>query len=144
MKKLILVVTIVFLSIVSSSAANKHEANPINIAVILSEKNDPATMASVCEFYGYKVQTSQDGYIVYYHPNGSIIRYSFSIADDGRQYATIEVKSNMSSKEQDKILKDFRFQKIGDTYERPSFAHTTRCSSLHGLLRLSNLPKIKK
>ena len=144
MKKLILVFTIVFLNILLASAANKLEANPINIAVILSEKNDSATMASVCEFYGYQAQPSQDGYIDYHHLNGSIIRYSFSTADDGHKYATIEVISNISSKEQDKILNDFRFRKTGDTYERPAFTHTTRCSTLHGLLRFSNHPKIKK
>lgn len=136
--------SLIFISPLYVSAANKLEANPINIAVILSEKNDSATMASVCEFYGYQVQTSQDGYTVYHHPNGSIIRYAFSTADDGRQYATIEVKSKMSSKEQDKILKDFRFRKSSNVYERPSFTHMTRCALTQGYLRFSNHPKSKK
>lgn len=136
--------SLIFISPLFASAANKHEANPINLAVILTEKNDSATIASICEFYGYQTQPSQDGYNVYHHPNGSIIRYTVKPADDGRQYSTIEVKSKISSKEQDEILKKLRFQKTGNTYERPSFTHLTRCSQSQGLLRFSNHPKTKK
>ena len=136
--------SLIFISPLHASAANKLEANPINLAVILTEKNDSATIASICEFYGYQTQPSQDGYTVYQHPNGSIIRYNFTHADDGRKYATIEVKSKISSKEQDEILKNLRFQKAGNVYERPSITHQTRCSQSQGLLRFSNHPKSKK
>lgn len=136
--------SLIFISPLSAYAVNKHEANPINLALILTEKNDSATIASICEYYGYQVQPSQDGYTVYQHPNGSIIRYNFTQAEDGRQYSTIEVKSNISSREQDEILKDLRFQKTGNTYERPSFTHLTCCASNQGYLKFSNHPKSKK
>ena len=136
--------SLILISPLSANAANKHEANPINLAVILTEKNDSATIASICEFYGYQAQSSQDGYTVYQHPNGSIIRYTFTPADDGRQYATIEVKSKISSREQEEIFKDLRFQKTGTAYERPFFTHLTRCSQSQGFLRFSNHPKSKK
>ena len=145
--RLYLIISLLSLFLISPfnvGAANKHEANPINLAVILTEKNDSATIASVCEFYGYQPQPSKDGYTVYHHPNGSIVRYAFTPAEDGRQYATIEVKSKISSKEQDEILKGLRFQKTGNTYERPSITHLTHCSSSQGYLRLTNRPKSKK
>ena len=136
--------SLIFISPLQASAANKHEANPITLAVILTEKNDSATMASICEFYGYQPQPSQDGFTVFYHPNGSIIRYTFTPAEDGRQYSTIEVKSTISSKEMDKILSDLRFQQTGNVYSRQSFTHQTRCSYMQGYLRFSNHPKPKK
>ncbi|MDE5757485.1 MAG: hypothetical protein K2H85_02615 [Allobaculum sp.] len=144
MKKLTIILTLLILSLLPSVAANKHEANPINLAVILTEKNDSATMASVCEFYGYQAQPSQDGYTVYHHPNGSIIRFTFTPAEDGRRYATIEVKSTISSKEMDEILGDLRFQQTGNVYSRQSFTHLTRCSYMQEYLHFSNHPKPKK
>ena len=142
---IISLLSLIFISPFNVEAASKHEANPINLAVILTEKNDSATIASVCEFYGYKAQPSQDGYTVYHHPtNSSIIRFVFTPAEDGRQYATIEVKSKISSKEQEEILKDIRFQKTGNSYERSSITHLTRCIFSQEFLCFSNHPKSKK
>ncbi|MDE6742074.1 MAG: hypothetical protein K2J58_07065 [Muribaculaceae bacterium] len=122
----------------------KIEANPINVAVMLTEQLDSASIAATCEYYGYINQPSQDGYVTFKHPNGSIIRYSFTIADNGKQYPTIEVKSKGTQKEKDQRLQELNFNKNGNTYERRSIGYTTRCTSApQGFLRLSNHPKEK-
>lgn len=122
----------------------KIEANPINVAVMLTEQLDSADMAATCEYYGYINQPSQDGYVTFKHPNGSIIRYNFAIADNGKQYPTVEVKSKGTQKEKDKLLQELNFKKNGNVTERRSIGFITRCTTApQGYLRLSNHPKEK-
>lgn len=134
--------SLIFLHALPASAVKKFDVNPINLAVILTEQPDSARIADVCEYYGYINQPSQDGYEVYLHPNGSIIRYMYIDGEDGKRYPTIEVKSNTTKKEKDHILKQLNFKQRGSSYERTSIGYQTRCSSATGgYLRFSNHPK---
>ena len=122
----------------------KIEANPINVAVMLTEQLDSAAAAATCQYYGYVNQPSQDGMTVYKHPNGSIIRYSFTIADNGKQYPTVEVKTKGTQKEKDKILESLNFKKNGNVNERRSIGFITHCTSApQDFLRLKTIPKSK-
>ena len=122
----------------------KFNPNPINVAVLLTEQLDSASMASTCEYYGYINQPSQDRYVTFKHPNGSIIRYNFTIADNGKLYPTVEVKSKGTQKDKDQRLQELNFKKNGNTYERRSIGYITRCASApQDFLRLSNHPKEK-
>ncbi len=125
----------------------KIEANPINVAVSLTERTDSATIASICEYYGYIKQPSQDDYTVYKHSNGSIIRYSFNKGDyvGKNEYPSIEVKSKGTQKEKDEILKNLNFQKSGNSYERRGMSSTIHCSNgVHGFLIIQQSTKTKK
>lgn len=144
MKKLTLIHALLLLTILPIHAVRKVEANAINVAVMLTEQVDTDAIASTCEYYGYERQPSQDGYNVYKHPNGSIIRYTFTTAENGKEYPTIEVKSKGNQKDNDELLQGLNFQKSGNSYERKSIGHRTRCtSSSQGSLCFSNYPKIK-
>ena len=127
------------------AATLKIEANPINVAAILTELPSFSALASTCEYYGYIQQSPQDGYIVYEHPNGSVIRYSFNEADNGKSYSTVEITSNISQKEKDQILQEnLNFQKVGNAYERRSVGYTTRCTNgHHGALIFQQRPNPK-
>lgn len=121
----------------------KIDANPINVAVTLVEKTDTAKIASTCEYYGYTRQLLQEGYNVFTHSNGSIIRYKLS--DKDQTYPIVEVKSKASPKEREQILKNLNFQKNGNAYERKSIGYITRCSfSSHGFLILTSQSKPKE
>ena len=149
----ILFLLLLLFSILAIGAVNKFdvhpvkqfEANPINVAVMLTERPDSASLASICEYYGYVLQTPQDGYTVYKHPKGFIIRYSFQEANNGKEYSTVEVISKASQKEKDKILHDLHFQKIGDDLGRQSVGYTIRCThGTKGSLIFQQQPKPKK
>ena len=114
MKKIILIFAIILFSILPSSAIKKIEANPINIAYMLAQDTDSASMAKTCEYYGYTRQSTQDGYTVFKHTNGSVIRYSLN---KDSNYPYVEVKSKSSSRDTDAILSDLGFQKQGNDYE---------------------------
>lgn len=123
----------------------KIEANPINVAVMLTEQLDSASTAATCEYYGYVNQPSQDGFSVFKHPNGSIIRFTFTTADNGKQYPTVEVKSKGTQKENDKILESLNFKKNGNVSERRSIGFTTQCATAsQGFIRLQAIPKSKQ
>ena len=150
MRKLTLILTLLFFTLLPLSAESKFEvmpvkkieANPINVAVMLTEQLDSASTAATCEYYGYINQPSQGDFTVFKHPNGSIIRYNFTTADNGKQYPTIEVKSKGTQKDKDKILESLNFMKNGNSYERKSIGYHTLCSSApNGYLRLSNHSK---
>ena len=145
MKKTILLLFLLLFTLLPAQAVRKVEANPINVAVILTEQPDSASIASTCEYYGYVNQPSQDGYTVYQHPKGSTIRYKYTVAENGKSYPTIEVKSKYSQKDKEQLLQQLNFRKNGNTYERKAIGHHTRCSSApQGYLRFSNHPKPKK
>lgn len=122
----------------------KIEENPINVAVMLTEQLDSARVAATCEYYCYIYQSSQDGFSVYKHPNGSVIRFNITTADNGKKYPTVEVKSKGTQKEKDKILKTLNFKKNGNVTERRPIGFTTQCSTAsQGFIRLKANPKTK-
>ncbi|MDE7347565.1 MAG: hypothetical protein K2N48_12615 [Muribaculaceae bacterium] len=133
-----LLLSLIFISPLPAGAVKKVEANPINVAVILTEKLDSASIASTLLYYGYIPSSesnpshkTEDSRLKteYTHHNGSVIRYSFTKADNGNLYPTIEVTSKASQKEKEQILKNLNFQKNGNAYERRSISHTTRCTN---------------
>ena len=104
----------IFLHALTAQAIKKIEANPINIAYMLAQDTDTASMAKTCEYYGYTRQSTQDGYTVFKHTNGSVIRYSLN---KDSNYPYVEVKSKSGSREIEAILSDLGFQKQGNDYE---------------------------
>lgn len=144
MKYFLPLLAILFSLLPIGAATLKIEANPINVAAILTELPDSTALASTCEYYGYIQQSPQDGYTVYKHPNGSVIRYSFNETDDGKSYSTVEVTSKVSQKEKDSILLALNFQKAGNVYERRSVGYTTCCTNGHrGALIFQQQPNPK-
>ena len=148
----ILILTLLFFTLLPASAENnlevmpvkKIEANPINVAVMLTEQLDSASAAATCEYYGYVNQPSQGDFTVFKHPNGSIIRFNFTTADNGKKYPTVEVKSKEAQKDMDKNLKSLNFNNIGSLLERNSIGFTTQCASTsQGFLQLKSIPKAK-
>lgn len=118
----------------------KIEANPINIAVMLMQENDTASMAKSCEYYGYTRQPQNNGYTVFNHLNGSSIRYKYT--DSNQQFPTVEVTSKVGSKERDKILQNLNFHKNGNSYEQKSVGRLIKCSfGSQGILILTRYPK---
>ena len=77
MKKLTLILTFLIINLIPARAIKKIEANPVNIASMLAQETYSAKIASMCNYYGYVNQLWQDSYIVFKHPNASIIRYTF-------------------------------------------------------------------
>ena len=144
MKKYFYAFLLAFFSLLPAQAVKKIEANPINVAVMLSEQQDSASLAKTCDFYGYQNHGNQDGYAVFKHQNGSIIRFKFVPDEDGKQYATIEVTSKVTQKDRDTILKGLNFHKSGNAYERRSIGHITRLTTAaRGFLRLTRHPNTK-
>ncbi len=118
MKRTILILILLLFTLLPISAIKKIEANPINVAFMLAQESDSAKMASICDYYGYVIQPSQEGYIIFKHPNSSIIRYSFKETSKEQPYPYVEVKSKLSSKEIDFTLTDLNFKKNGSEYVR--------------------------
>lgn len=109
MRKLTLILSLIFFTLLPSSAENKFEvmpkkivANPLNVAVMLTEQLDSTSMVSTCEYYGYVNQKSQEDFTVFKHPNGSIIRIAFTTQMMGNYI--LPLKSNR------KILKRTRIR----------------------------------
>lgn len=143
MKKNLFTFLILFFSLLPLHAVKKIEANPINVAAMLTQETDTAKIASTCDYYGYIRQHPIDGYTVFKHPNGSVIRYKYT--DPDQKYQTIEVVSKASQREKENTLQSLSFQKIGNAYERRSISFTTRCTSgPHNSLIFQQLPKPKK
>ena len=156
MKKYLFAFLFAFFSLLPAHAVKKIEANPINIAVMLTQETDTAKIASTLRYYGYTAVThtarstytephtpilraqhaDTDDYIVYFHPNGSVIRYKYTESD--QKHPTIEVTSKASQKEKDQTLQSLNFQKNGNFYVRKSVGYTTYCASgSHGTLILT-------
>ncbi|MDE5998329.1 MAG: hypothetical protein K2G77_09000, partial [Muribaculaceae bacterium] len=105
----------------------KIAANPINVAYILSQKTAPDGIASTLEYYGYTPQpkgnmtpdtSTPETFLVYSHPNGSIIKYTFKDTTEAQPYPYVEVKSNKGSNETVKALENLTFKKKGGGYIR--------------------------
>ena len=127
---LILILSIILSTVLPASAIKKIEANPINIAYMLAQDTDTASMSKTCEYYGYVRQVSEDGYTVFKHTNGSIIRYSLN---KDSNYPHVEVKSKSSSRDTDAILSDLGFQKQGNNYELKTGKLTrSKTTCIHG------------
>ncbi len=124
MKKQIIIYLILLIAI-PVFAIKRIEANPINIAVMLMQERDTTTMASTCDYYGYKRQRSHEDFIVFSHPNGSIL--SYKLADT--KYPIVEVIYKISTKERDHILKNLSFIRKGNYYERKSVGYITQCNN---------------
>ena len=149
MKKIFLTLFL-FFTLLPAKAENKFEvmpvkrieANPINVAVMLTEQLDSASTAATCEYYGYVNQPAQGDFTVFKHPNGSIIRFNFTVADNGKKYPTVEVKSKGTQKDKDKILESLNFSRKGNVIERSSIGVSTQCTSAsQGFIRLTAYPK---
>lgn len=152
MKRLLLPLLAILFSLLTVGAVNKRdvhpikkiEANPINVAVMLTERPDSISIASTCEYYGYLLQSPEDGYTVFRHPNGSTIRYSIREAGNGKTHSTIEVRSKATQKEKDQTLRSLNFQKSGNAYIRRSIGYTTQCTNgPRGSLVFQHQPKPK-
>ena len=114
-----------------TNAAKKIEANPINIAAQLVEKTDSAKVASTLEYYGYVSQGTEDGYQIMRTPNGNEIWFSFTEATSTNKYPTIVVKTRVTTKSIDAILKELDFEKSGNGCEKMKNAHSkfkTKCN----------------
>ncbi len=129
MKKLIIyLLSLIIFPVLPATAAKKPvEANPINVAFMLAQRTDTAQMSALTDYYGYRLQPTQDGYITVTHPNGSTIRYTFQDATESQPYPTVEVKSNQHTSEIHSMLEDLRFKKQGSAYIRKSnmYSRTT-------------------
>ncbi len=145
MKKYFLTIFLIALFIVPTSAVKKIEANPLNIAVSLTEKNDSAIIISDLTYYGYTPQLSAKGNTEFHHSNGSVITFTMPTSKSRGEYPTIEVKSNYNRKEIDNIMMDLRFKRVGNGYERNNSRYDkylTRCTNgSSGILVIKRIPK---
>lgn len=136
---------LIFLAPLRTEAVRKIEISPINLAAILIERPDSSSIASTCEYYGYTIQSSQNGNMVFRHDNGSSILISFNDSDNSKMGHSVEVTSNTSRKVADKNLKSLNFQKIGNNYERRSIGYLVRVFyGPHGTLTFQKYPKEKE
>ncbi len=107
------------------------------------QRTDTVSIVSSCNYYGYTRQFPEDGYTIFTHPNGSIIRYKY--VDPNQPFPTIEVTSKVRAKEDEQILQGLRFQKNGNAYEQKSIGYITRCTfGPHGTLIFNRLMKPKE
>ncbi len=142
MKKYIIfsILSLIFLCSLPAGAIKKVEANPINVAVMLMQEKDTASMASTCEYYGYIRQPENNGFTVFKHLNGSSIRYKYS--DSNQQFPTVEVTSKASAKEKAQILQNLNFNKEGNSYEQKYVGGRIKCTfGPHGTILLQRIPK---
>ncbi len=113
-------------------AIKKPVANPINLAVLLVEMTDSTEVAATLDYYGYTLQGERDGYKVLLHPNGNELRYTYS-ETPGQQFPTIIAKPTGSQKQTDSSLKELKYKKVGNAYERTTSRYHSHLSSCtHG------------
>ena len=132
MKKYIFTIILITFFILPASAVKKLEANPINIAVSLVEKTDSLMIVSDLNYYGYIPQQSNKGYTEFHHSNGSVINFMMPSFKTKGEYPTIEVKCKTRGSETENILKDLRFKKVENGYERNNSKYDkyiTRCKN---------------
>ncbi|MDE5998318.1 MAG: hypothetical protein K2G77_08940 [Muribaculaceae bacterium] len=140
-KLIFCILSLIFLLPLSAYAVKKIDANPINVAYILSQKTDPDAISSTLIYYGYTPQpkgnltpdTSKPETFVYTHPNGSVIKYTFKDISESHPCPYIEVKSNKGSNETIKVLENLAFKKKGSGYLRNIGKHAkTETHCTHG------------
>ena len=152
--KTIVTLALLLMAILPAGAVKRIDANPINIAFILSQETDPDVIASTLFYYGYEpmegrlpsrpakaeatsTQSASAGLSSgetnsYTHPNGSMIRYTFKDATESQPYPQVEVKSNRGSKDIESTLESLDFKKKGSRYIRNTgqYAKTeTHCTN---------------
>ncbi len=145
MKKYLIfsILSLIFLYSFPMMAVKKIEANPINVAIMLVQEKDSASMASTCEYYGYERQPQSNGYTIFKHFNRSQICYKYS--DSNQAFPTVEVTSKASAKEKDQILQKLNFRKVDNSYEQKSVGTLIKCSyGPHGSLILTRHSKPKE
>ncbi len=123
----------------------KIEANPINIAAVMIQANDTASITSTLRYYGYTPSSLTPGTSTpdtWTHPNGSTISYSLSDPATLQDY-TIEVTSHGSTKDKENLLlEDLNFKKVGNAFEQKSIGFTVRGTfAPHGMLVLKRMGK---
>lgn len=120
------ILSLIFLLPLPVQAIKRISANPINIASRLVLQPDSAKVASTLEYYGYTYSPNTetqaqladtDGYAVFTHPNGSIIRFAYLDRSDKQNYPTIQVYTKQSRAETEKKLKELDYKKNGNYYE---------------------------
>ena len=135
------ILSLFFLLAFPAQAVKKIDANPINVAYVLSQKTDPDAIASTLIYYGYTPQpkgnltpdTSKPETFVYTHPNGSVIKYTFKDTTEAQPYPYVEIKSNKGSNETATILENLAFKKKGSGYIRNIGKHAkTETHCTHG------------
>lgn len=131
MKSILLTLSILLLSQIPARAVRKIEAHPINIAVSIVENTDSAKLASFLEYYGYQPQGIENGYQIMKDANGNEIRYTFTQTTTTNPHPIVTVKTTDTYKLIDSRLKELRFKKSGNSYERINNQYSkfkTRCS----------------
>ncbi len=118
MKKIVLLSFLIIFFLLPVKAIKKITANPINVAVSLVEKTDSSQIVADLNYYGYTPQNTNNGTSEFYHENGSIINFIMPTTKVKDEFPTIEVKSNSSGNEINNVLKELRFKKVGNHYER--------------------------
>ncbi len=122
----------------------KIEANPINIAAVMIQANDTASITSTLRYYGYTPSSLTPGTSTpdtWTHPNGSTISYSVTDPNTLSGY-TIEATSHGSTKDKENLLESLNFKKVGNAFEQKSVGFRVRGSfAPHGMLVLKRVPK---
>lgn len=139
------ILSLIFLLPIPAEAVKRMTANPVNIASRLVLKQDSATVASILEYYGYTAvthtvpsadtatqsQTQQapltdtDGFAVFSHPDGSIIRFAYLNPDPKQAYPTIHVYTKSTKPQIEKILSELDYKKAGNHYEATISKYST-------------------
>lgn len=145
-KLIFCILSLIFLLPLPAHAVKKIDANPVNIAYVLSQKTDSDAISSTLRYYGYQ-PSSENGNstlsasaglssgetTTYTHPNGSVIKYTFKDTNESQPYPSIEVKSNKGSNETSKVLENLAFKKKGSGYIRNIGKHAkTETHCTHG------------
>ena len=147
MKKYLIfsILSLVFIASFPAQAIKRINANPINIASRLVLQQDSAEIASTLEYYGYSHTPNTatqspilqvdladtDGFAVFSHPDGSIIRFYYPKTEDKQKYPTVQVKSNSLRVSIEKIMDQLQYKKTGDHYENvisKYSTHLTKCT----------------
>ncbi|MDE6638038.1 MAG: hypothetical protein K2K32_07380 [Muribaculaceae bacterium] len=108
-----------------AEAVKRITVNPVNIASQLVLKQDSATVASTLEYYGYTHQPCQDGYTVFKHSDGSVIRFAYQNSDSKQSYPTIQVHTKSTKPQIEKILSELNYKKSGNHYEATTSKYST-------------------
>ena len=140
--------TIFMLFILSSlpaQAVRTMTANPINIASRLILYTDSAKVATALQYYGYMAQSRDNGYTVFAHPDGPIIRFMYPKTDSKENFPTVQIKTKIPKTEAEKILKDLDYKKTSTGYETTSSKYSTHITSCsfdpNNTITFQRLPK---
>lgn len=131
MRTILITITIILFAVIPAGAVKKFDVNPINLAVVLVEKEDSAKIESILRYYGYVHRGTEDGYRIMRHPDGKEMRCRYGKDGPSDRYPTIIVSTGESRKEIDSRLREPKFVRSRDGYERSVSRyhnHLTRCS----------------